>query len=210
MPSISVKPYARARFGHDMDLARVPEDVGIPGQRDTVWRELLGHVCRHLVGGRFGHAVRHVADPLPGRPVRQVDDQPPLPFDHRSPDELTGTIVCPHAGREHGIPAPERLLPEWSAPAIRAHPPEHRLHLGVVPMVASEPRHPVVVAVVLGRCRSARDEDSGAMARQLSCDAGSEAFGPPVTIASIPRSRFGFVSIAAHCTGDQTRCLRHR
>jgi hypothetical protein len=72
----------------------------------------MRHVGCHLVGGGLRNAVRRVGDVLLRRPRRDVNDQPAPGRHHEARGMLAGDECRAHAGRHHGVPAPQRLLPE--------------------------------------------------------------------------------------------------
>src|SRR5207247_1474205 len=119
---------------------------------------------------------------------------------HRSRSELARMVVRANARAEHGVPAPERLLPEWPAPgefavvdhALVAAPDtvhqdvdrigvsrdarECRFDLTVVPMVAADAGDVIIEGLVLRR-RPSRGEDPRAGSSELGCDAAAHASG---------------------------------
>jgi inner membrane transporter RhtA len=85
---------------------------------DAVWAEVLSHPERHPGGRGLGGVVEHVAEVSVERPGDGVDDDAGVlvaVLDQQRRRVPAGQEVGAYTGREHGVPAPQRPLPERRA-----------------------------------------------------------------------------------------------
>ncbi len=87
---------------------------------DAMSKQLVRHVSREFIGGRFRDAIDDISNVLLRRPITDIHDQSRAPGHHHPCCKCARDERGADAGIHHAAPAMCRLLPERRRPRIPA------------------------------------------------------------------------------------------